>query len=244
MHETVSSPFMQNRKEIERRRDAFKVFVKSKNFNVPKLAAAAGIPRSTLYSYWRGETDHMLGVTETRIADVLNASIEEMFGENLDKASLSPQSPAEIELSSVPVVGKVQAGVWLEVEGFHGDAGDEERIPVVPNPRYARFKQWAVKVLGDSVNKEIPDGHFAICVDVECGRHPKEGDLVVVQRLRDGGGLVETTIKEVRENGSGLELWPCSTNPVHNGPIPLGNGQESTSVAIKGFVIGAYKPFE
>jgi len=62
--------------------------------------------------------------------------------------------------------------------------------------------------------------------------------------LRDSGGLVETTIKEVRETGPGMELWPCSTNPAHNGPIQLGNGEESTSVAIKGFVIGAYSDFE
>jgi len=147
-------------------------------------------------------------------------------------------------ISSIPLVGDVQAGVWLEVDGFHGDEEEPPRVPIVPNPKYAGFKQWAVRVIGDSVNKRIDDGAFAHCVDVECGRQPKDGDLVVVERLRDSGGLVETTIKEVRDADNGLELWPCSTNPAHNGPIQLGNGEESTSVAIKGFVIGAYRDFE
>jgi len=242
--ESVFSTPMTKRAEIERRRTAFRAFVEGRGYNVPRLAKEADIKRSTLYSYWRGETDSMLGSNQEKIAAVFRTSSEAMFSQTGDDASLSPQSPAEIEMSSVPVVGTVQAGVWLEVDGFHGDAGDEERLPVVPNPRYAQFKQWAVKVVGDSVNKRIDDGAFAHCVDVECGKDPKDGDLVVVERFRDDGGLVETTIKEVRINGSGLELWPCSTNPAHNGPISLDNGEETTSARIKGFVIGSYREFD
>jgi len=190
------------------------------------LNEVSGIPAKRAKDYAR-----VLGITPEWL----------LYGDN---ASQSPQSPAEIEMSSVPVVGTVQAGVWLEVDGFHGDAGDEERLPVVPNPRYARFKQWAVKVVGDSVNKRIDDGAFAHCVDMECGKSPKDGDLVVVERFRDDGGLVETTIKEVRINGVSVELWPCSTNPAHTGPISLGDGEETTSARIKGFVIGSYREFE
>lgn len=145
-----------------------------------------------------------------------------------------------VETASVPVVGVVQAGAWLESDGPW--EGEEESIPVVPDPRYAPHRQWAVLVKGDSVNEVIGDGEFAHCVDIDCGREIKEGDLVVVERVRHQGGLVETTIKEVRQNGKGPELWPRSTNKRHNGPVHLGHeDDEDIEVRIKGFVIGAYR---
>lgn len=84
---------MTNRDEIERRREAFKQVVKSKGFNVPKLAAAANIPRSTLYSYWRAETDHMLGVTESKVCEVLGVAREGLFG--LQDGTAVPATPTE-----------------------------------------------------------------------------------------------------------------------------------------------------
>lgn len=157
-----------------------------------------------------------------------------------DSAKSSTASQPFIETGSIPVVGLVQAGMWLEADELW--AGEEESIPVVPDPKYASHRQWAVQVKGDSVNEVIQDGEYAHCVDVECGKALEEGDLVVVERLRHQGGLIETTIKEVRSNGNGPELWPRSTNRKYNGPIHLGReDDDDIEVRIKGFVIGAYR---
>lgn len=134
---------------------------------------------------------------------------------------------------SVPVVGTVQAGHWVSMDVVDEikDAGQE----VPGDPTYREVEQFAVKIVGDSINNFAKDGEYAVCVDIHAGIDAEDGDYVVVEALRNGGAEIETTIKRLKITAKGPELWPDSTNPRHKGPIFLGkNGDE---VRIKALVL-------
>lgn len=134
---------------------------------------------------------------------------------------------------SVPVVGAVQAGHWVSMDVLDEikEAGQE----VPGDPTYREVEQYAVKIVGDSINNFAKDGEYAVCVDIHAGIDAEDGDYVVVEALRNGGAEIETTIKRLKITAKGPELWPDSTNPKHKGPIFLGkNGDE---VRIKALVL-------
>lgn len=140
-------------------------------------------------------------------------------------------------VDSAPLVGVVSAGVFLESDGL--DFG-EITVPLVPRKDIPGSAQYALKVAGESVNKKIPDGAFAICAAF--GSYPggaEHGTLVHV--VRERAGLHEHTIKEVRYTKDGAYLMPVSNHPDHQEPIPLG-GNDETTIRIQGVVIGSFSP--
>lgn len=146
-----------------------------------------------------------------------------------------------VTLSSLPVLGVVAAGVWLE-----NDAEPEqfEHVPVTPDPRYRTAAQFGVKVRGTSINKIAQDGDVLICVSTdETTLEPNEGDLVIVRRIRHQGALIETTAKEFRKNGH-FELWPVSTDPKFQQPIivPDDDTESGEVIQIAAIVTGVYRP--
>lgn len=140
---------------------------------------------------------------------------------------------------------KAQAGNWFEVDDT-AQTHDESERPVAPDPRYEQYNQWLERVEGDSMDRRIMPGSYAHVVDaVEMGYTPREGDLVVVERRRDGGHLRERTIKQVSLKSHNIELWPRSNNPRWREPVVLAGGfhhDETLEVEIVGLVIGAYLP--
>lgn len=133
-----------------------------------------------------------------------------------------------VEPQPVRVCGDIAAGVWREASPF-GNLHDPEAelhadkhppVPYVLDPRYRRLTQFAVRVVGPSMNREIPDGWFAVCVrywDVRVGL--QDGDLVVVERRR--GGLVEGTMKWLRRRNGKWGLHPDSDDPRYQSPVLL-----------------------
>lgn len=153
------------------------------------------------------------------------------------------ESPAlePVALQKLPVLGVVAAGVWLE-----NDAEPEhfEPVPVTPDARYSVSAQFGVKVRGTSINKIAQDGDILICISAdETALEPKEGDLVIVRRIRHQGALIETTAKRFHKNGH-FELWPVSTDPKHQDPIivPEDNGEHDEVIQIAAIVTGIYRP--
>lgn len=166
-----------------------------------------------------------------------------MTGKSAPSISPTQSLAGETSVSGVPVVGTVEAGAWREVEP--SEAEPSEYVPMPEDPRYKAFPRYAVRVNGDSVDLEIPDGGYAVYVDVaDVGKEPADGQLVVAERIRHQGGLIETTIKQYRLNGRGAELWPCSSNPKHGSAISLRPSRrgDDIEVRVKGIVIGKYVP--
>lgn len=159
------------------------------------------------------------------------------------------------------VVGRATTGVWRAAESDetvlregHGPPdGDDvwpagNRLPVLPHPSFPEEDQFAVAIGGPSMNLQLAEGDFALCVragpdDVAAG------DLVVVQRERMPSGLRELTVRELQEGPDGRRrLSPRSTDPRFQTPLDLpGDGRqtedgETIVVAIIGRVIGTYRP--
>ncbi|MDF1626997.1 MAG: XRE family transcriptional regulator [Parvibaculaceae bacterium] len=209
--------------------------------NYDSAAAAAEAMGVNYYTYIQHEngTRGITRKTAERYAKFYRVDLTWLLTGNSKSSIENTTSVVQVELLYLPVVGSVQAGTWVEVDQF--GEGEWEQIPVVPDTRYPSELQFVVLVRGDSIDEELPEGTYAHCVSADCGRQIKNGDLVVVERLRAQGGLVETTIKEARINGHGVELWPKSSNPKHKGPIHLDNGEDNIEVRVKGFVIGQYR---
>ena len=197
-----------------------------------------------------GKTQHGLaqamGITQPQIYRLLHAErslrAEEIpaVERYLDEPFPYPQIAIGIITDApsmggqMPVLGRVAAGVWMEQES----AVDAEiaTIPMAADPAFPQRRQFAVQVYGDSMDKVLPDGAYAIVVAAD-GQQPNHNDLVIVRRSR--GGLIERTIKRFALTASGAELRPESQNPQHK-PLLL-TGDDDTTIEIEGFVVGRYE---
>ena len=83
-----------------------------------------------------------------------------------------------------------------------------------------------------------------VCISTDqTALEPKEGDLVIVRRIRHQGALIETTAKEIRKNGH-FELWPVSDDPKFQQPIivPDDDTDHGEVIQIAAIVTGIYRP--
>lgn len=164
----------------------------------------------------------------TRIAEALGVTPDRLI-------AIDDGPPAH----QMPVKGEVRAGAWLEV-----DAEQEtfETIPALPDPRYPTLPQFALRVVGMSMNKIAPPGQYVIVVSwAELGANLNDGDLVVVKRTR--AMTYEVTLKRAKMGKNGeWELWPESTDPRHQEPILLHDGENDVEVEVIGKVVGRYEP--
>jgi transcriptional regulator with XRE-family HTH domain len=137
------------------------------------------------------------------------------------------------------LIGDIQAGVWRETT--ESQEMEYKRVPVAPVSDYPIEAQYALKIIGNSLDRVAKDGAIIHCVDVGMASlTPRDGDLVCAERIR--GSLREMTVKRLRLVGGALELWPESTDPTQQEKLaykpPKGNGE----VVIRAIVIGTFQP--
>jgi transcriptional regulator with XRE-family HTH domain len=202
------------------------------------VALAAGLSITTVRDILRQKSKNPSVTTLSAISAVLDVPLRMLIvGETVleEKIFSAPGGFLSVKYN-------VQAGAWFEYDNSSQVVGGE--YPVAENPKYAGHDQWLERVVGDSVNLVIPDGSLAHVVDaISIELEPADGQLVVVERTRDGGHIQERTIKEVRHTLNGIELWPRSTNPKFQTPITIADGRSGESeVRIAGLVIGSYRP--
>ena len=140
-----------------------------------------------------------------------------------------------IKVKYVPVVGFVQAGAWLSIP----DLSDPLDYVPYETGQYDEEELFALRVVGNSMNKYYPDGSIVVCVRaISAG--VREHDRVVLVR-DDGTGKAESTLKEVVVSERGIEFWPRSTDPNHQVPfIPPLSGRDDNSLwEVKGIVLAS-----
>lgn len=154
-------------------------------------------------------------------------------------APVSVAPPIKDIARRIPVVGDVQAGVWLEAVAREYYEVDEHLPIDVAGYESARLK--AMRVVGPSMNKLYPPGRFVVLAEpAEAGL--RAGDHVVVERRR--GPMVEITLKEyVEEAGGRIALWPRSDHPDFQEPLYLRARDESDQdgLTIIGVVVADYR---
>ena len=154
-----------------------------------------------------------------RIAEEFGVSFEWLTtgrGDPLNGA-LTTSVTKSVQPGPLPIRGVVEAGSWQDVESW----GAEDMPEYVPSAgEYPLDWQMAFVIHGESVNRTARDGEQVVCLDlIKSGVDIQHDDLVIVERSRFGGQMIERTAKRVRQTASGIELWPDSTHPEHQTPI-------------------------
>lgn len=164
--------------------------------------------------------------------------------DKLDRAQKPkpPEQENEYPIVGLEVVSAVQAGNWFEVTTL--DETDEpEILPVARDARFPRARQYALKVRGDSMDQEYPDGTYVTCVDFwDSGVPLRPGLIVHVERQRAGGQLVEITVKAIEHAEGKLWLAPRSSNPKWT-RVPV-DSDKTVEVIVRGIVTGGWRPAE
>lgn len=209
--------------------------IKDRKLDMKTVSLGAGLNAAFLQQVIVGGKDPK-ATSILKILNYLQMSFDELSG----------VVPAKAPRVS-PVIGETAAGVWLEP-----DSWDEAKYPPVPYvpTRYGNLEQQAYRVVGPSMNlKGIHDGTFVITVLYwEVRSQPQDGDIVIVERRRDGG-LVERTIKEVVIRADRIELMPRSSDARYQEPVIIPRAartphrtEDALEVEIVALVIGSYTP--
>lgn len=204
-----------------------------------EAAEALGVRPSTYYSHENGSIGLRAKVAE-KYARKYKVSLDWLL---TGRGDMSPDGaiPYEIDIAGLPLLGSIQAGHWLEV-GFGQDEAKSEMVPIVRDPRFPRARQYALRVIGDSMDLDYPEGSIVTCVDfAESGLSLGEGLILHVERQRAGGQLVEITLKAVERRKGQLCLVPHSSNPAWQS-IPLKSDDGDTTTIARGVVLGGWGP--
>lgn len=203
--------------------------------NAADAARAYGWPVTTYQAHENGSRGVKLDIAR-RYAKAYNSSAAYILtGANKSHADGSPSVNA---VTNVRLIAAVSAGTFRYDEGIDEGA---ILVPAVPRGDIPAQSQYAVVIDGQSVNKRIPNGAYAICAKYDS--YPggaQHGALVHV--VRERSGLHEHTIKELRYTREGMVLMPVSTDPKHQEPITLATGEDDELVRIEGVVIGIFQP--
>lgn len=203
------------------------------NMNALQTAKKAGLGESFVRDILRGKSKNPGVEKLERLAAALDTNLDWFTSSaEFDK---SPAKPKTVE--GLDVVGSIQAGNWIDRSVIDDDS-EREIIPVARDQRFPHAKQYALQVLGDSMDLEYPDGCFVTCVDFwDSGLSLKDGHIIHVER--HNGPLVEMTLKAVETIDGVQMLVPRSSNARHKA-IPL-EGDGGTEILVKGIVTGSYK---
>ena len=189
--------------------------------------------------------------TVRKLADALDVTPEWLLYEvDVDTATEGKAQPSHQRMGSteqrglVEAVygGRVEAGSWREVDDVDDPDRESEVIP--RDDRFPRERYVIFEVVGDSMNAAdppMPEGCRVLAVATDNPTRPiplRTGDLVVIQRKRAQGGLIERSVKEIEMGDEVTRYLPRSTNPKHK-PLVYGidPDDENESVEVLGLVI-------
>lgn len=152
-----------------------------------------------------------------KLAAVLQTTAAYLNGETDDPNLPSEVTPSARELTSVPKVGRVEAGEFREVLEF--DDAEREFLLEQIDEEFPRARMFALDVVGDSMNRSdppIPPGAVIVCVDFDdTGLPLMDGMIVALERTRNGGLTREWSVKEVVTFDDRNEFQPRSTTARH-----------------------------
>lgn len=172
-----------------------------------------GIPEDAISKFMNGRRD--LSADELR-------GIEEMTGrkwgskntETVNDALTTDTRPRQ--MARIRVVGETAGGVWKDMSYVDFPEYDLS-YPV--DERWPREAVNALRVTGESINRQARDGDHVVCLAIwAMPRDLRDGDWVVVHRHK--ADLIETTVKQLKGEPGAFQLWPDSTDPRFQEPVP------------------------
>jgi len=225
---------MENRESLAARIRALRSALR---MNQAEFALRVGVEQPTV-SRWESAAVYPEVESIVRMAKLANVSrLEFEYGEDAATAPINGRDNKNN--GGIKISGDVAAGVWVEQAVV--DQPAEYLTGFVPDHRYDGMRQFALVVRGSSVDRlRIFDGDIVVCVDwADLGKDFSTGDIVVVERARYGGQMIETTLKQIEIRNGNVELWPRSTDPRFQEPVVLSEPgeEEETTVRVTGLVV-------
>ncbi len=202
--------------------------------SVAAFSRAAGLPPTTVYNVLnRGVGGASFDVV-TKIYDTLQIDWENMEFGGPAKSKLLREGAAAVRPSftDVPVYGEIAAGEPIDMQEV------ELHAPVPAKMMDSHPRAFLLRVVGDSVNRRILDGYYAL-VDPDEREPTNERDLYAVCVNGDSA-----TIKHYRPLANGCELVPDSYDPTFRPKVYDGNEDDTPEVTIIGKVVYAVMPLD
>ncbi len=206
-----------------------RVLREGKGLSQSELARTIGVKPQSIQALEKGKVKSPKYIVQ--LARALGVNPEYL------ESGRSAIEPVPVE--GIRVEGVSKAGEFLDISLMDDDEYEREYIPAPRDAQYPEAHQYALRVDGDSMNREFPNGSYVICVAWgDTGLELESGMIVHVERYT-AAGLRETTIKCFQLQGESAQLSPLSTNAKHK-PIPV-DGEEDTEIVIKGLVVSKYQ---
>lgn len=194
-----------------------------------KFASLIGLKQQNYWKYENGKQGMRSDLIE-RICTTFNCTAEWLLCLDLEPSGATRAERKPGRLAPVPLYGRVAAGVPIEM--LTVEEMKEAPTRYVEDDRDA----YLVRVVGDSMNRLVHDGEFALVSPKYT--EPNEHDMFLVTVNGD-----DATIKHVHKLANGVELVPDSFDPTYR-PQAYDFGEADTPpVRILGKVVWWCKEF-
>lgn len=191
-----------------------------------EVADKTGIPLGTIRRWEQGQNDPDMG-SLMQLAELYNASLDSMIG----LASVNGViRPIPSETIAVPLLGSITAGTPIEMIAVE----DTYDIPTEVHNSYP--KAFLLKVAGESMNRVLPNGCYALINPCDTVEHPMKAYAVCVNGF-------DATIKRVKVLENGYELIPDSNDPTFRSQIYDYNEPDTDPITVIGQVVWYMVPF-
>lgn len=185
-----------------------------------QLAEKVGVTRSTVTQWETGWSKPRMGAVE-KLAAVFGVSTSDMVNDQSDISNFV----------DVPLYGSIAAGTPIEMHAV------DSSHPVPTKVREKYPDSFLLKVEGDSMNRVLPNGCYAL-VDprqtADCNGAPY---AVCVNGY-------DATIKRVRKLNNGFELVPDSNDPTYEKKTYNYNEPDTDTITVIGRVVYYVLPFD
>ena len=197
-----------------------KRFRMDRDWTQEQLAEKVGVTRSTVTQWETGWSKPRMGAVE-KLAAVFGVSTSDMVNDQSDISNFI----------DVPLYGSIAAGTPIEMHAVDSS----HPVPTKIRERYP--DAFLLKVEGDSMNRILPNGCYAL-VDprqtADCNGAPY---AVCVNGY-------DATIKRVRKLNNGFELVPDSNDPTYEKRTYNFNEPDTETVTVIGRVVYYVLPFD
>ena len=213
---------------METLEDAIRRLIKDQYGGVPHFAEVINVPPTSIYN----ALNRGMANTRTELTD----KIYRQLNIDWDTATLTDFKGLKVksqskDLVDVPLYGSIAAGTPIEMMEV------ENTFPVPARMHDAHPDAFLLKVEGESMNRILPNGCYALVDPCETVEENGAPYAVCVNGY-------DATIKRVRKLNNGFELVPDSTDPTY--PVQTYNYNEpgTETITVIGRVVYYVLPFD
>ncbi len=201
-------------------KDKIKEYRSYNGWTQAELAKKINVSQQTIGSWEVGRAEPNSEALKT-LSTLFGISVDQLLGQKdfSNEVEISGAIPEEY---TIPILGRIAASAPA---GLVSDYEGEISIQPSSIKRYGRSDIFALRVLGDSMNRIIPEGAIAV-VHKTCDW--EDGDICAVTINGD-----DATLKQVVRTEKGIKFSPLSYSKFH-APWEYIKDQDEVDVMIHG----------